>query len=80
MSRLNVSIVVDDAHLGSTESIARELSAHGLRVERVVAEAGAIYATGEAADIAWARRLEGVLEVQPERGVRLPPLDGRVPQ
>lgn len=80
MSKLNVSIVVDDAHLSATESIARELSAHGMRVERVVAEVGAIYASGEAADIAWARRLEGVLEVEPEREVRLPPLDGRVPQ
>ena len=80
MSRQSVSIVVDDADLGATGPIAPELSAHGLSVERVVAAAGAIYATGEAADIAWARGLEGVLEVEPERGVRLPPLDGRVPQ
>ena len=79
-TRFGLSIVVDDAHLSRTDAIARSLRAQGLSVDRVVAEAGAIYATGDASDMDRARRIEGVLAVEPERGVRLPRLDGRIPQ
>ena len=80
MSKIGLSIVVDDDHLPQTAAIARVLGDRGLHVDRVVPEAGAIFATGEASDIAWARGVEGVLEVEPERGVRLPPMGGRIPQ
>ena len=80
MSKVGLSIVVQDDHLPQTAAIARSLADRGLHVERVVPEAGAIYATGEMSDIAWARLVEGVLGVEPEGGLRLPPLDGRVPQ
>lgn len=78
--RLGLSIVIDDEHLAQTEAIAGLLRAQGLDVGRVVPEAGAIYATGDAADMDRARRVEGVIEVTPEPSVQLPPLDGRVPQ
>ena len=80
MSKIGLSIVVHDDHLPRTSAIARSLADHGMRVDRVVPEAGAIFATGEASDIAWARALEGVIGVEPERGVQLPPMDGQVPQ
>ena len=80
MTKLELSIVVDDAHLGQTEAIARSIGARGLRIDRVVPEAGAIFATGETSDIDAVRRMEGVLGVEPERAVALPPLDGRIPQ
>ena len=80
MAKLGIAIVIEDDHLARTEAIARTIGAQGLRIDRVVAEAGAIYATGEASDIAALRRMEGVLGVEPERRVALPPLDGRIPQ
>ena len=80
MARLGIAIVIDDHHLARTEAIARSIGARGLRIDRVVPEAGAIYATGEASDIDDLRAMEGVLGVEPERGVALPPLDGRIPQ
>jgi hypothetical protein len=79
-----LAIVVDDAHLGETQAIADALGRQGLAVERVVPEAGAIYARGPADEIerhiARARDMEGVLEVRPEEAVRLPPMDGDAPQ
>ena len=80
MSKLGLAIVVDDAHLTRTEAIARSIGAHGLSIERVVPEAGAIYATGDSADIDAVRRIEGVLGVEEERPVILPPRDARIPQ
>lgn len=84
MARVGVAVVVDDAHLHETEAIARGLRAQGLAVSRVVAEAGAIYAEAETEGLDRAmdraRTLQGVLDVRPEGGMRLPPMDGRIPQ
>ena len=83
-ARVGVAVVIEDAHLGRTEAIARDLAGLGLLVNRVVPEAGAIFATAEAEGVeralSGARALSGVLEARPEGAVGLPPMSGQVPQ
>jgi hypothetical protein len=74
------SVLVDDAHIKTTVAIAREIREYGFVVDRVVPEAGAIRAIGDASRAATIRGIAGVLEVKPEATVSLPPADGKIPQ
>ena len=80
----HLAIVVGDADMARTEAIARALGEGGLLVDRVVAEAGAIFAHGPSEDIerhiARARGLDGVAEVRREEAVHLPPMEDDAPQ
>jgi hypothetical protein len=80
MSVVTYSIIVDEAHLEATEAIADVVRHKGLTVTRIVIGAGAIQATGSDADLRTLENLDGVMEVRPERNVKLPPLDSDVPQ
>jgi hypothetical protein len=73
------SILVDDAHLASTAAIAAKIGAKGMTIDRVVPEAGAIRATGDARKAAAVRKIAGVAAVEEERVCRLAPIDGRIP-
>jgi hypothetical protein len=74
------SVLVDDAHIKTTVAIAREIREYGFVVDRVVPEAGAIRAIGDASRAGTIRGIAGVLEVKPEATVSLPPADGKIPQ
>lgn len=80
MADLPISITVDDAHLDATESIARAIGESGLRVDRVVVGAGLIRVYGAESDLEALRRIDGVMEAQPERRVQLPKVNRRIPQ
>lgn len=81
MPRISLSITIDDAHLGQTEAIARAVRACGLEIQRIVPEAGAIQATGQAeCDLDAVRRISGVQRVRRERSYQLPPMTGSIPQ
>ena len=74
------SVLVDDAHITTTVAIAHEISGYGFVVDRVVPEAGAIRAIGDASRAATIRGIAGVLEVKPEATVTLPPMSDKIPQ
>jgi hypothetical protein len=74
------SVLVDDAHIKTTVAIAREIREYGFVVDRVVPEAGAIRAIGDASRAATIRSIVGVLEVKPEAMVTLPPMSDKIPQ
>jgi hypothetical protein len=74
------SVLVDDAHLKTTGAIVREIRSFGFVVDRVVPEAGAIRAVGDASRAATIRGIDGVIEVKPEATVTLPPMSDKIPQ
>lgn len=80
MADLPISILVDEAHLDATESIARTIGERGLKVDRVVQSAGVIRAYGAESDLEALRQIDGVMEAKPELGVQLPKMDRRIPQ
>lgn len=80
MAKLSFSIMVDEAHLQQTQMIAETIGRQGMRIDGVVPEAGAIRAFGEESEIEALRRIDGVLEVTPERQYVLPPFDPEIPQ
>jgi hypothetical protein len=74
------SVLVDDAHIEMVGAIVREIRSCGFVVDRVVPEAGAIRAIGDASCAANIRGIVGVMEVKPEPTVTLPPMSDRIPQ
>jgi hypothetical protein len=80
MARINMTVVLDEAHLGQTDTIRLSLEAMGLRVSHVLAEVGVITGTGDEALLGRVRALDGIEEARPENSVQLPPFSDRVPQ
>lgn len=66
-----VTVSVDDEHLPAIETVVAELSAHGMQVDQVLAMVGLV--TGRAHDAAALRTVAGVVSVDAETRVQLPP-------
>lgn len=73
-----VTVVVDEAHRQSIESVGARLRDEGLHVDQVLPTLGLI--TGRLAEdrLPAARRVEGVSAVEPQHGFRLPPPEAPV--
>lgn len=80
MTKRALSVIVDDAHLGATQSIASQIRKEGFVVDRIIPSAGAIRAIGEESRAGALRGISGVLEVRPESSVSLPPMSEKIPQ
>lgn len=74
--RVVISTDADDPYL--LNDIAEQLARAGLRIDDVLAELATIIGTVEAGDLRALESVPGVLEVEPERSVRLPPPDSPV--
>jgi hypothetical protein len=76
VSTVEVTVLVDDEHVGAIDDVAASLQAHGFELGEVLAETGVI--TGRLPDAARTAALEevdGVTAVEVARTVRLPPPD-----
>ncbi|MBC8130202.1 MAG: hypothetical protein H7Y08_07755 [Rhizobiaceae bacterium] len=80
MSKISLSVTVDEEHIGSTRQIATGLEKQGFVVERIVATAGAIFGSAELSMIDRLASFEGVQEVRPSRNYQLPPMSPNIPQ
>ena len=60
---------------GDTEQIAEELRAAGMSVEQVLVEVGIVTGSVDAARRASLAAIPGVLAVETERNLRIPPLE-----
>ena len=74
-----VTITVDDSHLRSIGSVARELAAHGMRVDKVMAAAGFITGSISSPAVKSAlRAIPGVAAIDPGTSYRISPPDSDV--
>ena len=80
MSRVKLTVTVDDQHMDSMSAVTEDLQSKGFVVERVVKMAGAIFGSAEMSSISSLSHSNGVAEVRPERAYQLPPMDPSIPQ
>lgn len=80
MSRVKLTVTVDDEHLESMQSVTTQLQSNGFVVDHVVEFAGAIFGSADTAKIPTLSHLQGVADVHPERGYSLPSMDPAIPQ
>ncbi|HEY6911572.1 MAG TPA: hypothetical protein VI356_19485 [Myxococcales bacterium] len=72
-SRLNVTVLVDDAALQRIRSIARRLEKAGMKVEEVQEEIGTITGSVPADELRALEHVEGVSGVEEQRQVSIAP-------
>jgi len=76
--RVNVSVSVDDAHLGQMDQIVARLRAAGMHVDSSLGAIGTILGHAPGDKVPALRRLPGVAAVEAERTVQLPPPDSPI--
>lgn len=75
MSRVNVSVTVDDAHQEQMLEVAADLQAAGMQVEQTLETIGVITGSCESSQISSLSRVAGVASLEPGQEVQLPPSD-----
>ncbi len=75
MSRVNVSVTVDDAHQEQMMEVAVGLQAAGMQVEQTLETIGVITGSCESSQISSLSGVAGVANVERGQEVQLPPFD-----
>jgi hypothetical protein len=73
-----LTVAVDDEHLGSIAAVAAELEGRGMLVDQVLESAGVILGSARATDRGALAAVEGVVSVEGETPFQLPPPDAPV--
>lgn len=68
----DITVTVDDAHLRSIASVAQELAARGMTVDRVLPAAGCIMGSVPARSADALRAVPGVVAVDPQIVLSVP--------
>lgn len=80
MAKINMTVVLDEAHIDRTEEVSQSLTTLGVQVEQVLSEIGVISAAGDDSLLESVRAVEGVEEARQEHTYQLPPFSERTPQ
>ena len=75
MSRVNLSVTVDDAHQDQISEVAAALQAAGMQVEQTMETIGVITGSAETSQIGNLSRVAGVANIEQGHEVQLPPSD-----
>ena len=80
VSKVNLLVVVDDAHVGEISKVADALAQKGLQIEQTSEISGTIVGQIEEEKADVLKSIEGVQQVREEATYQLPPLDEESPQ
>lgn len=73
MSKVQVSISVDDAHLPDIEQISQQLQLSGMDVKQTLSSIGVINGSIESDRLNSLSQIEGVQNVEPQQSYQLAP-------
>lgn len=73
MSKVQVSISVDDAHLPDIEQISQQLQLSGMDVKQTLSSIGVINGSIESDRLSSLSQIEGVQNVEPQQSYQLAP-------
>ena len=80
MSKVRLTVTVDNDHVGKAGAVAEDLAKQGLSVEYVSPRSGAIFGSADVADVSAFQSVEGVSGVTGAEDFQLPPMSEKVPQ
>jgi hypothetical protein len=78
MSKVKVTISIDDARIDQISEVAKNLQSEGLDIEQTLPTVGVITGSIAIEDVNRLKEVVGVQQVEPERGFQLPPPDSNV--
>ncbi|WP_019499645.1 hypothetical protein [Pseudanabaena sp. PCC 6802] len=78
MSKVKVSISIDDAHIDRISEIAKSLQAMGVDVEQTLPSIGIISGSVSSEQVHRLNQIEGIQHVETERDYQLPPPDADI--
>lgn len=78
MSKLQVSISIDDNHINQISEIAKNLQSVGMDVEQTLPSIGVISGSVSSDQVNRLEQIEGVQHVEPDRSYQLAPPDSNV--
>lgn len=78
MSKIKISISIEDAHIERILEIARDLNSVGMEVEQTLPTVGVIGGSIEPDKIYALNQIEGVQHIEHERSYQLAPPDSEV--
>jgi hypothetical protein len=78
MSKVKVTISIDDARIDQISEVAKNLQSEGLDIEQTLPTVGVITGSIAIEDVNRLKEIVGVQQVEPERGFQLPPPDSNV--
>ncbi len=78
MSKINLSILVNDDHLAEILEVAQRLQSAGLEVEQVMDAIGVISGSCEAQKVDSLSQVKGVAKVEAQQSYQLAPPDSEV--
>lgn len=73
MSKVEVSVSVDDTHLNQIEQISQQLRQSGMDVKQTLSSIGVINGSIESDRLDNLTQIEGVRSVERQQGYQLPP-------
>ncbi len=73
MSKVEVSVSVDDAYLNQIEQISQRLKSFGMSVKQTLPSIGVINGSIESERLESLNQIEGVSSVELQQGYQLPP-------
>lgn len=78
MSKVNLSISVDDNHVDRMSDVVQNLESAGLKVEQLMENIGIITGSCDSAKVEALSKIEGVAHVEPSRQYQLAPPDSEI--
>jgi hypothetical protein len=73
MSKIQVTISIDDAHLEQIDQVADQLKAAGLDVDQTMSTLGIVTGSVDSDKLSALSKVDGVDSVQKEKTINLPP-------
>lgn len=78
MSKIKISISVDDTHLSQIEQVSRQLQSSGMSVEQTLSSIGVISGSISNDRLDDLKKIEGVKNIEPQENYQLAPPDSDV--
>lgn len=78
MSKINVSVSVDDEHMERILDVVQALQTAGMNVEQIMSTLGVITGSCESEKMAALSQIEGVSEVEPQQEYQIAPPDSDI--
>lgn len=78
MSKIKISISVDDTHLSQIEQVSRQLQSSGMSVEQTLSSIGVISGSISNDRLDGLKKIEGVKNIEPQENYQLAPPDSDV--
>jgi hypothetical protein len=78
MSKIKVSISVDDTHIAEILDVAQRLQSAGMEVEQTLPSIGVISGSIDSDQVDFLYRIAGVQHIESDRNYQLPPPDSDI--